>query len=49
MKARGYKCNRIPKEDLHAGIGKHMFFGYKPTEEAVRISKERIALRSAKL
>ena len=49
MKVRGYKCNRVPKEDLHTGIGKHMFFGYKATEEAIRISKERIALRSAKL
>jgi deoxyribonuclease (pyrimidine dimer) len=46
---RGYTCNRVPKEDLHAGIGKHMFFGYKPTEEAIRISKERIALRSVKV
>ena len=49
MERRGFNCTRIPKEDLHAGIGKHMFFGYKPTEEAIRISKERIALRSVKL
>lgn len=44
---RGYTCNRVPKEELHKGIEKFMFFGYKPTVKAVEISKQRIAERIA--
>lgn len=46
MLSRGFKCNRVPKEDLHQGIEKNMFFNYKVTEEALRINRERIKERS---
>lgn len=44
---RGYNCNRVPKEELHKGIEKFMFFGYKPTVKAVEISKQRLTERTA--
>ena len=44
---RGYTCNRIPKEELHKGIEKFMFFGYKPTVKAIEINRQRIAERTA--
>lgn len=43
---RGYQCNRINKEDLHQGIGKHMLFGYTPTPEAIAINRQRIKERT---
>lgn len=46
MRSRNFTCNRIPKEDLHAGIGKHMFWGYNPTEKAIAINRQRILERS---
>lgn len=46
MLSRGFKCNRVPKEDLHQGIEKNMFFNYKVTEEALRINRERILERT---
>jgi deoxyribonuclease (pyrimidine dimer) len=46
MLKRNFKCNRVPKEDLHQGIERNMFWGYVPTEEALRINRERIAERS---
>jgi len=46
MLARNFKCNRVPKEDLHQGIERNMFFNYLPTEEALRINRERILERS---
>jgi len=46
MLSRNFKCNRVPKEDLHQGIERNMFFDYKPTEEALMINRERILERS---
>ena len=46
MVGRKFTCNRIPKEDLHFGIGKHMFFDYVPTPEAISINRQRITERS---
>lgn len=46
MIARGYQCNRISKEDLHQGIGKHMFWNYNPTPAALTINRQRIKERS---
>jgi len=46
MLSRGFTCNRVPKEDLHSGIGKHMFFDYVPTQKAIDINKQRIKERS---
>lgn len=46
MLKRNFKCNRVPKEDLHQGIERNMFFGYTPTEEALAINRARIAERS---
>lgn len=47
MLNRGYTCNRVPKEELHKGIEKFMFLGYKPTVKAVEINRQRIAERTA--
>lgn len=46
MVNRGYKCNRIPKEELHKGIESSMFWDYTPTAEAIEINKHRIKERS---
>lgn len=46
MLNRKFTCNRIPKENLHQGIEKHMFWGYKPTPEALAINRQRIKERS---
>ena len=46
MVDRGFICNRIPMEDLHNGIGKHMFHNYTPTETAIAINMQRIKDRS---
>ena len=48
MHSRKFTCNRIPKEDLHQGIDKSLFFDYVPTEEAIKINRERIADRMPK-
>lgn len=49
MLKRGYTCNRVPKEDLHKGIDKSMFWDYKPTEKAIALNKQRIADRTPKV
>jgi deoxyribonuclease (pyrimidine dimer) len=46
MIARGYTCNRISTEELHHGIEAFMFHDYRPTEDALRINRERILLRT---
>ena len=46
LRIRGYTCNQIPKEDLHKGIEKNMFWGYVPTEAALAINRERVKERS---
>lgn len=48
MQARGYKINRVPKEELHAGIAPNMFWGYNPTEEAIALNRARIKDRLPK-
>lgn len=48
MLRRGYTCNRVPREELHAGIDKSMFWDYKPTEKALALNRERIADRMPK-
>ena len=49
MLKRGYTCNRVPKEELHKVINANMFWDYKPTEEALEISRQRIADRMPKV
>lgn len=46
MLKRGFVCNRVPKEELHKGITSNMFFGYKPTDAAITINRQRIKERS---
>ncbi len=46
MIARGYVCNRIPKEELHQGIRQGLFQDYVPTANAIKINRERIELRT---
>ncbi len=46
MSARKFTCNRIPKEDLHKDINKSLFFGYTPTENALKLNRDRIAERT---
>lgn len=46
MVARGYTCNRIPKEELHKGIRQELFQDYVPTDHAIKINRERIELRT---
>lgn len=46
MTARGYTCNRIPKEELHQGIRPGLFQDYVPTDHAIKINRERIDLRT---
>ena len=48
MLKRGYICNRIPKEELHQGIDKNMFWDYKPTKEALELNRQRIRDRMPK-
>lgn len=48
MHNRGYTCNRIPKQELEQGIGKHMFFGYNPTAKAIAENRQRIQDRYPK-
>ena len=45
MTSRKFNFTRVPKEDLHSGIDKSMFYGYKPTEEAIKLNRDRIADR----
>lgn len=45
MVKRGYKCNRVPKEELHKDIRPALFRNYVPTKEAIAINNERINLR----
>jgi len=46
LRTRGYTCNQIPKEELHKGIEKNMFWGYTPTVAALEINKQRIKERT---
>lgn len=48
MLRRGYTCNRVPKEELHKGIEKHMFWDYTPTEAAIKLNQDRINERLLK-
>ena len=48
MLRRGYNCNRIPKEELHKGIARHMFWDYTPTEAAIKLNQDRINERLLK-
>jgi len=48
MLRRGYTCNRVPKEELHKGIDKHMFWDYIPTEAAIKLNQDRINERLQK-
>lgn len=48
MLKRGYTCNRVPKEELHQGIDKSMFWDYKPTKEALELNRQRITDRMPK-
>ena len=45
---RGYNPNPIPLETLHAGIPRLYFFDWEPTEEALRINRQRIKERMPK-
>lgn len=42
---RGYNVAQIPEEDLLQGIDSSFMNDYTPTQEAMRINRERIALR----
>lgn len=48
MQARKFNFNRVPKEELHRGIDKSLFWNYSPTTAAIQINKERIANRQPK-
>lgn len=45
MQRRGYKPNPILREELLAGISPKLYNDYVPTEEALKINRERIDLR----
>lgn len=45
MRNRGYHPNPIPAADLIANIEQHWIGQYVPTEKALEINRERIALR----
>jgi hypothetical protein len=45
MRARGYKPNPIPDEDLLEGIDKSWMGDYTPTEDAIKINRARIEER----
>ena len=44
-RARGYSVNQISEKDLLSGIDKSFLGDYTPTQDAVKINRERIALR----
>lgn len=45
MKARGYKPNPIPREELLAGINPKLYNDYQPTAEAIAVNRQRIQER----
>lgn len=48
-KARGYSVYQIPEEELLQGIDKSFLGDYTPTQDAMRINRERIALRLSEM
>lgn len=46
MRSRGYNPNQIPREELLKGIDKFWLGGYNPTEQAIKINRERILQRN---
>lgn len=48
MIRRGYKPNPIPREELLAGIDSKLIKDYIPTQEAIKINKQRIQERLPK-
>lgn len=48
-RARGYNVAQIPEEELVAGIDKSFLGDYTPTQDAMRINRERIALRLSEM
>lgn len=44
-RSRGYNVAQIPEEELLTGIDKSFLGDYTPTEDAMKINRERIALR----
>lgn len=48
MTARGFKCNHIPRSELLKDIDVRLHQSYNPTEEALKINRERIAERMPK-
>lgn len=48
MLRRGYKPNPIPREELLAGIDNKLVKDYIPTQEAIKINKQRIRDRMPK-
>lgn len=48
MTSRKFSFSRIPKDELLCGIDRHLIRGYNPTDEAIRINRQRIADRMPK-
>lgn len=46
MISRGYDPSPVPYKDLIAGIDKHWFGDYTPTDEAIKLNQQRIEERS---
>lgn len=46
IRRRGYTCNPIGSAELLKGIPTNFYRDYVPTEEALKINRERIELRS---
>lgn len=42
---RGYNVNEIPRESLVQGIDKSFLGSYNVTQDAIKLNRERIALR----
>ena len=45
MRSRGYTANMIPDEELIEGLGSFWLQDYTPTENAIKINRERIEQR----
>ena len=48
-RSRGYNVAQIPEEELIAGIDSSFMNDYTPTQDAMRINRERIALRLSEM
>lgn len=48
-RSRGYNVAQIPEEELVAGIDKSFLGDYTPTQDAMSINRERIALRLSEM